>query len=149
MITLSNAKEMMRKGGVIQLEPIYEVKKRRWWFISLPPFKMWKVLKPIDVELSDGTVITIEEGFKTDLSSVPQFLWWPLPPYGPFLLACLIHDWLYIHNQHKTNKHNKTQSWSDKEMLTWSKVLYDKKIDNYARLIGVRIGGKSWWNPRK
>lgn len=149
MITLSNVRQKVKEGGVIVLEPVYEVEKRRWWFIPLPSFKYWKVVKPIEVQLDNGDVITVEEGFITDLCSVPQFLWWLFAPYGPYVLAYIIHDWLYKNNKHKTKLHNYTQSWCDKQMLKWACALHDNRLDNRLRLIGVRLGGKSWWNAKK
>lgn len=151
LITLSNAKELITQGDIILLEPEYGVKKRKWWIFKLPPRKFWIVRKAITVKLSNGEVITIEEGFRTDLSSVPQFLWGILPPYGSFMLPCLIHDWLYMNNGHKIKmaRHSMTQAQADNEMYVWSTVLCDNKLDNLCRLWGVRLGGKSWWNPKK
>lgn len=43
----------------------------------------------------DKTVI-VPEGLKTDLSSVPWFLWWLVASYGTHTAAALVHDYLVV-----------------------------------------------------
>ena len=38
--------------------------------------------------------IRVEQGFKTDLASIPAWLRWLLPPDGEYKEAAVIHDWL-------------------------------------------------------
>ena len=58
--------------------------------------KKWKTFNKIDFPLSDGTILKIPKGFDTDLSTVPKILWGILPPFGNFLLAAIVHDYLYV-----------------------------------------------------
>lgn len=136
MITLENAVEVLSTDKVLDLRYVYS------WASN----KYWVVLKDIDVRLSpqyDNLVITIPRGFCTDLSSVPRKLWGIFPPFGDFLLAALIHDYLYVQNIG-------TQAKADMEMFIWSNVIQPTKPwDNILRYYGVRIGGKSWWNKSK
>lgn len=128
MITLDNAVETLRTQQPIQLSPIYKEN------LNTAKFSL---LKDITVQLSNGDIITIPKGFKTDLSSVPNFLWSVLSPYGDFLLAAIIHDYLYV-------KDYISQKFADKEMLIWSnKINPRKKLDNLVRYWGVRLFGKS------
>lgn len=53
------------------------------------------LMEDISVEMSDGRVNVIKKGFKTDLSSVPMWLWSWIRPFDKGLLADLNHDDLY------------------------------------------------------
>ena len=131
MITLSNAKNMLIQGDVISLSPVYRTKGKRYRFA---------LNKSIKVELSDKSVITIPKGFETDFSSVPNWLWFAFSPYGNFLLASIIHDYIYVKRTH-------TRKFADNEMYIWSKTINEKRsIDNFLRYMAVRIFGASWYN---
>lgn len=39
--------------------------------------------------------IEVPMNFVTDYASTPWFLWWILPPFGPYKFAAVIHDYLY------------------------------------------------------
>ena len=45
--------------------------------------------------VGSGFVITIPKGYLTDLTSVPRYLQWLLPPDGKYSHAAIVHDWLY------------------------------------------------------
>jgi hypothetical protein len=93
--------------------------------------------------LSDGTTIMIPEGFKTDLSSVPRFLWPLFPPFGDFIRAAIVHDWMYI-NDYKRDELGtyKARKFADDEMLFLSRCYNsDGVIDNYLRWVAVRLFG--------
>ena len=79
--------------------------------------KKWQVDEPIKHRLHDHTTIIIPKGFTTDLSSVPKFLWGIFPPFGNFLLAALVHDYLYV------TKYKNNRAFADKEMLYISNAL--------------------------
>lgn len=131
MITLNNAINSLIQDDVIKLTPVYKVNRNT---------SVFKLLSPIKVKLSDGTIITIPKGFTTDLSSVPNFLWFAFSPYGNFLLAAIIHDFIYVYKTH-------TRKFADKEMLIWSNKINPKnKFDNYVRYYGVRLFGGKWYN---
>jgi hypothetical protein len=101
--------------------------------------KYWEVKEDIKVTLSNDDKITIPSGFKTDLSSSPKWLWGVFPPYGDFLLAAIIHDFLY-------NKKTYSRSFSDKEMYLWSTEMNSEHpVDNYARYLYVRVIGWVVW----
>lgn len=50
------------------------------------------MLTPITI---DG--VTIPAGEPTDLASTPRILWAIFPPWGPYLMAALAHDYHYRH----------------------------------------------------
>ena len=102
--------------------------------------KKWAVASAIIHELSNGEVITIAEGFETDLSSVPKILWGIFPPYGNFLLAALVHDYLYV------TKYKDDRAFADKEMLIVSNKIHNNKIDNYLSYYAVVLFGWVVWD---
>jgi hypothetical protein len=112
----------------------------------------WELTKEITFMLSNGEVITIPKGFQTDFSSVPEFLWGIMKPFGEFLLAPIVHDYLY-RNEYNLKKLGKYESrlFHDKEMLLISKKTNSKhwhnRLDNYARYYLVRAFG--WINYAK
>jgi hypothetical protein len=101
--------------------------------------KYWVIRKPITVELSDGTIITIPDGFFYDMASVPKFLWSIARPFNDGLFGTLIHDYLY-HIKIKSRKE------TDKEYLYWNKITNSNIIDNYVRYFFVRAFGWLYWN---
>jgi len=104
--------------------------------------KYWRVERSIPVEMSNGSMAIIPEGMETDLSSVPKFLWGICPPFGDFLLAPLLHDYLY--QQKKT-----TRAFADYQMLWVANRVNSKNIfrksDNLVRYLAVRAFGWMVW----
>lgn len=142
-ITLSNVENLLMGDNVIKVSFVYS---------NVTP-KFWKTTRSLRITLSTGNVIVIPRGFTTDFCTVPKLLWGLFPPYGDFLLASIIHDFLYLNRPD-----NITRTQADKEMLIWSKVLngdrrYDsklkyfwKRLDNYIRYGTVRLFGWTYWN---
>ncbi len=68
----------------------------------LSPFgdgSQWIVWEDIEfvAELDDHTLtsIIVPRGFVTDLASTPRTLWSIYPPFGKYLSAAILHDYLY------------------------------------------------------
>jgi hypothetical protein len=107
----------------------------------------YKLLTDLSIELSNGRLINIPEGYVWDLASVPRLLWAICPPDSDAELAFLIHDYLY-ENQINNRK------WADNEMLKWSIITNGtykislRNIDNYVRYWAVRLGGKKAWDTK-
>lgn len=138
LVTKNNVVDLLSKGKVIVLSHVYKSKGKKYWVLC----------KPIDIVLSNGHAITIPEDYVTDLSSVPCWLWgFPffLPPFGNFLLAAIIHDYLYTHRPFKGDFNFGRRQWADKEMLYWSNLL-NTKASNYVRYWGVKYFGWIVWN---
>jgi hypothetical protein len=127
--TLENVKELLSNDNLIQLSFIYSYSSRKYW----------RLTQPISIRLSNGQEIEIPAGFKTDLSSVPKCLWSIAPPFGDFLLAAIIHDYLYTNNIG-------TRKAADEEMMIWSERINSNHLDNIIRYYAVRAFGQSWWN---
>jgi len=108
--------------------------------------KKWLIIEPITVALSNGEEITVPVGMETDLSSSPKYLWGLFPPYGDFLLAAIIHDYLYIYDYKKIEWGNKkAKAFADYQMLYFSNLINKNYIDNYLRYLAVRLFGKKVW----
>lgn len=113
----------------------------------------YKLERSIRIQLSNGRIINIKKGFTWDLSSVPRIFWTLLPPDGNFIIAALIHDYLYKKWKHWfwIRKLSDPRKFADLEMLKWSRAMNGtrkislKKIDNYTRYYGVRLFGKHAW----
>lgn len=130
-ITLENVEEILMEDNTIILNYIYSYKS----------IKFWKIEKEITVVLSNKKEITIPKGFTTDLCTVPRMFWNRFSPFGDFVLASILHDYLYVNRDHKM-----TRKEVDREMLLWSNILNKDKIDNYIRYIVVYLFGWTYWN---
>lgn len=92
----------------------------------------WILSKPIHFVLSTGEKVTVPKYFDTDLSSSPKALWGLFPPYGDFIDASILHDYLVRDNTRK-------RSFCAFEMLSRSMADNpNKKIDNWVRFVAVR-----------
>jgi hypothetical protein len=133
-ITIQNAKEQLTTAMPIVLSPYY----------NSPQRKYWKLKEPLYVVLSNNELIIIPKDFVTDLSSVPKLLWHLFPPFGDFLLAALIHDYLYVEDYNVENLGWKeARKFADQEMLIWSNAINKNKLDNHLRYYAVRMFGKT------
>ncbi len=106
--------------------------------------QFFEISEGFEWELSNGDIIFIHKGFRFDGSSVPGVLTPLLPKFGKFMMAALVHDFLYItdYMRHEWG-FKKAKKFADDEMLLISNFYHKNKIDNYTRYIGVRLfGGK-------
>jgi hypothetical protein len=100
------------------------------------------IIQPLTVELSDKSIIEIPRRFMYDMATVPKWLWSFVRPFNDGLLAFLIHDYLYIHQE----AHNLTRKQCDQEMLFWLNIINKRNsMDNYFRYFIVRCLGWLWW----
>jgi len=121
--------------------------KNRW--------KTYELVFEVKIRLSNKKLITIPEAFNWDLSSVPRIFWSLLPPDGDFIIAALIHDWLYVNKDEAIEwfegNGRKARKFVDLEMLKWSRVMHTggfanwRTYDNYLRYFGVRLFGWFVW----
>jgi hypothetical protein len=111
----------------------------------------WELGANINVTLPNGKLVTLPKGFQTDFSSVPEFLWGILKPFGDFLIAPLVHDWMYRTEYRKEELGTYgARLYADRVMFRISKdtnsAKWHNKLDNYARYFGVRAFG--WYTYR-
>jgi len=113
----------------------------------------YELMQRINIKLSSGQAIILHKGFTWDLSSVPRLFWSVLPPDGNFIIAALIHDFLYQNWKVMYWLYSMAdpRKFADTEMLLWSKAMNGtkrislKKTDNYTRFYGVRLFGANAW----
>lgn len=103
--------------------------------------KYWMIIQPLTVQLSTGDIINIPRGFVYDMATVPKWLWSIIRPFNDGLIAFLIHDYLYVHQ----DKHSLNRKQVDNEMLFWLNITNNNKFDNYLRYYIVRLLGWMWW----
>jgi len=102
--------------------------------------KMWILLEDFEYYLGDldsGVSIKVPAGFVTDFASVPQFLWWILPPFGKYTKPAVLHDYLY-----RKTKFNR--EICDGIFLEAMEVMNVPVWQRLLLYLGVRIGG---WVP--
>jgi len=116
----------------------------------LSPFgdgTQWIVVEDMEllVKLNDSSsgTIVIPRGFVTDLASTPNIFWSKYPPFGKYMIAAVLHDYLY---------------WIQVcERPDADKILYqtmrDAEVDSITQIGFYEIlrvaGGKAWNDNRK
>jgi Protein of unknown function (DUF1353) len=97
----------------------------------------WRVVDNLQVSVR-GHDILIQEGFRTDLASIPRILWWVLPPFGDYNEAAVVHDFLY-RKLHK--KSEITRKEADLIFLVLMERANVHKIIRYTFYVSVRTFG--------
>lgn len=91
-----------------------------------------------------GEEIIINKGATSDGASIPAALWgFGLPPFGPYWMACVLHDAMY---RRETTPQIDDRSLAD--LILWEAMIACGVKDDEARLIynGVRTGGQAAWD---
>ncbi|MBS9773806.1 MAG: DUF1353 domain-containing protein [Tenacibaculum sp.] len=115
--------------------------------------RTFEVTEDIDITLSDGYVLKIEKGFKTDLASIPKFLWSILSPIDSGFIGDLLHDKLWVDKigqiQHFDNNLYKARLFADNERLIWrNKIAPKKKFKNYLTHYVIRLIGGFFYSKQ-
>lgn len=87
------------------------------------------------VTLSDGSLLRIEKGFETDLSSVPGWAWSIFKPIDAGFIGDLIHDKLWTDKENQLSRFGweiyPARKFADDERHRWRTALCpEKKIKN-------------------
>jgi hypothetical protein len=101
--------------------------------------KQFLTLEDRTFYLSDGSSIKVPYGFQTDLVTSPRFIWPIIPPFGNWINAAILHDYLYV-NRIGTRKK------ADKEFLLQLEKDGVKKWIRYIMYGYVRLLGWFLWN---
>tara|TARA_R110002020_G_scaffold472424_1_gene700430 strand:- start:22542 stop:22937 length:396 start_codon:yes stop_codon:yes gene_type:complete len=70
---------------------------KKSWFSKTETIATVQVDFGFNSELEGVGSIVALAGFESDGASVPRFLWSIFPPFGEYLEAAVIHDWLCVH----------------------------------------------------
>jgi hypothetical protein len=108
--------------------------------------RTFETTQDIEVVLSDGYVLKIEKGFKTDLSSVPSWAWSIFKPIDKAFIGDLIHDALWVDKAGQVvyfdNSFYDARKFADEERLRWRKsIAPKKKIKNFVTHYVIRLIG--------
>lgn len=106
--------------------------------------------------LSDiaGGIIDVEEGFITDLASIPVIFTIVVPKRGPWDGPCVLHDKMYFHNGiipvtaqdgHRFAARF-TRKQCDDILLEAMTALGVPDLSRQEIYLGVRLGGQSAWD---
>jgi len=105
--------------------------------------KTWTVVESFNYysELLNN-VITVPKGFKTDLASIPRFLWsLGFAPFGKYTDAAIVHDYLYTLQPCPRKD-------ADRVLLEAMEVLGVGRFQMYTIYQAVRLFGGFYWTKR-
>lgn len=104
----------------------------------------------ITVTLTNGRELIIPKGFKTDLASVPSWLWSVFKPIDKAFIADLIHDYLWVNKLPEIALHKgsyNARKFADNERLQWRIALAPKKkFKNYITHYVIRLFGGFYYS---
>lgn len=111
----------------------------------LSPFgdgTQWVVMEDlvfsIKTDAGESLKITVPKGFVTDLASTPREIWSLYPPFGKYLTASILHDYLYWRG-------TCTQNQSDKILYqTMRDAGVDQATQSRFYVILSEFGEKAW-----
>ena len=61
------------------------------------PGNVWRLAEAYEFR-DGGNLITVPEGFRFDLASIPRVFWWLISPFELSVAAPLVHDFLYAYD---------------------------------------------------
>lgn len=106
----------------------------------IPGFRRWILTEDLIYMTRGGETITVDQGFETDLASVPRLFWNIFPPAGIYLEAAVVHDYMYEGKYEVKDK--KTADRIFREAMA------DLKVPKWKRWVlwaAVRVGGRGIW----
>lgn len=111
----------------------------------LPNGRDWKLCKSFTYHIGSKNsrhFIKVPKGFVTDFASVPSFLWWWIPPFGKYLKATVLHDWLYqVHFNYAYDRKYADQVFKE-AMIVGGTPEWKARLMYY----GVRLFGWVAWH---
>jgi len=106
--------------------------------------KCWEIGEDIDFELTNGDVITVPKGFKTDLATVPKLVRPVINTYGDFLLGVIIHDWIYSTDyKRKEMGDYKNRLFADEQFRFFALKFDTNKLRVNTMYYSIRAFGRS------
>lgn len=124
---------------------IYEDNDGASWTLRLPLEYETDIgrIVPVAPDFENGELITVPEGFVTDLASIPAFAQNMISKVGPWDRPAVIHDWLYTTGQ-------RPRAIADKVLLEAMAVTGTGWIRRRLIYAAVRVAGwKAWSDHRK
>lgn len=113
--------------------------------LNLKPINDGKCILEADYIYSiNGFLITVPKGFITDGASIPKSLQWIYDPYGKYIKAAVIHDYLYS----KYNDTGINRTLADK-ILDF--IMKETGVNGKTRrkfYVAVKYFGKIFWQDK-
>lgn len=110
------------------------------------PSGRWRITRQMRVESTRVGLITIPEGYATDLASVPRipFAYWQTG--GKARIPAIVHDWLY--ERGRADDGAVTRKEADQVFLDLMRSERDpgSAWRRWLMYVGVRVGGRLGWN---
>ena len=109
----------------------------------------WVVARKAVYVGSLGDRFEIPAGFLTDLASVPRIAWPLLPPFGAYVAAAILHDYLY-----RFAPSVAAGRWPERRLFRWEadgifrRAMREDGVSwpvRRAMFYGVRCGGGCAW----
>ncbi len=117
---------------IIYSSPVrLEWANKRLRFVTLGRFEVWQ---------KGCIIVTIPEGFETDLASIPGIVTPLIPKLGHHLQPAVVHDYMYVNKIEGINK-----KFADKFFY---KSMLDQGVPRWrawSMYLAVRVGGKGRW----
>lgn len=113
--------------------------------------RTFEITEDIKVTLSDGYVIIIKSGTRTDLASVPNWAWSFFKPIDKAFIGDLIHDYLWVDKVGQINHFNNSiyeaRKFADYERYKWRTHLApNKKFKNWLTHKIIRLIGGFYYS---
>ena len=113
----------------------------------------WAILKDLDIQLSDGEVLTIPKGYIFDGASVPKMFWFIFPPIDKGVMGDLIHDRLWENKQEQLQKFDfnsyNARKFADAERMRWRKAHAKDKVSfNIISNLVIRLIGGLFYSKQ-
>jgi hypothetical protein len=113
--------------------------------LNLKPINDSKCILKADYIYSiNGFLITVPKGFITDGASIPKSLQWIYDPYGKYIKAAVIHDYLYS----KYNDTGINRTLADK---IFDFIMKETGVNAKTRrkfYVAVKYFGKIFWQDK-
>lgn len=106
----------------------------------IPSALHFQLTRPFEVRSLTVGYLVVPSGYVTDGASVPRFFWSLFPPFGRYVEAAVVHDWIYSDACHKY-----TRLQADWVFLELLKVLQIPAWKRWVMFGAVRVFGRGNW----
>ncbi len=115
----------------------------------------WKLVEPFEYWISRNEVVEVPAGAMTDFASIPRIFWAFLPPYWTYGRAAVIHDYLYMQDDHIYSRKEVDgiflQGMLDLGVNKWKRTLMYGCVRVFGAIHWYRrrwFGSKASWEPK-
>ena len=112
-----------------------------------PKADRFEIRCPMPYRLSNGQLVVVPYGYRTDFASVPPILWGFIPSIGRHNHAAVLHDYLYDNRLFEAEMGEyQARLFADREFLRLANLMAPHhQVRHYIMYRFVRWFGRSWW----